>query len=450
MKSLYDMLKQMIKKVLVLLTIVFFFGFLSPVSAQEPAPTCDIVDSYAPMNPTVGQTVTFNLKPHTDAYTFVFKNDTTNKTQPDINITNDQNSFTYPVNDKKESHYEVQEFTYGLDGKPILCKSFSFTTKAADPRCNVNSDLVDNVPQCKSDAVDIAPVQSCGNGDNQNGFVCGDPNAAFCLQGFVKDSSNLRCERDKDATRCQPVCSGTHGKATSLEDIEFPGNSVWWCEDGSTEVENTMTGSCDVGFSPDSPNSKFYVGGNNFCQCRPTNPTNPNDPANAAGTCCKPGYTEDQCTTSHPAGTCCKLQGDKELLTEPKKAEYCSAPPNTSAAGQTCDPATGKADFYESGQISSIPEHHGVMTAIGCIPTNPNDLIGAVLKFAATAGGGISLLLMIFGALRVILSAGNPEAVKKGREQFIAAFMGLLFILFAVAIIQLLGVDILQIPGFKP
>ena len=110
----------------------------------------------------------------------------------------------------------------------------------------------------------------------------------------------------------------------------------------------------------------------------------------------------------------------------------------SSSAGISCDPGTGKAG---SG---------GVLTAIWCVPTEPTALIQAVLKMATMAGGGIALLLMIFGAFQMITSAGNPEGVKKGHEQMTSAVIGLLFIIFSTLLLKVIGVDILNIPGFSP
>lgn len=112
----------------------------------------------------------------------------------------------------------------------------------------------------------------------------------------------------------------------------------------------------------------------------------------------------------------------------------------TSASGISCDPKTG-----------DIPGVGGVSTAIGCIPTDPQEFVAGVLKFALAAGGGIALLLFIYGAFQMITSAGNAEGVKKGHEQMTSAIMGLLLIIFSVLLLQIIGVDILNLPDFiKP
>lgn len=107
------------------------------------------------------------------------------------------------------------------------------------------------------------------------------------------------------------------------------------------------------------------------------------------------------------------------------------------SAGVSCDPATGQ----KGGE-------GGILTAIGCFPTNPAGLMQAGVKIGVSAGGGIALLMMVFAAFRMITSAGNPETIKKGQEQFASAVIGLLFIIFSVLLLEIIGVDILNLPGF--
>lgn len=113
------------------------------------------------------------------------------------------------------------------------------------------------------------------------------------------------------------------------------------------------------------------------------------------------------------------------------------APKCSKSAGIPCD------YIAEDGSTKQ-----GIGSALGCIPTQPADLVRAVLRVALFAAGGIALLLMIFGSIQMISSAGNPETLKKGQEQFISAIMGLLFIIFASLLLQFIGYNILSVPGF--
>lgn len=88
-------------------------------------------------------------------------------------------------------------------------------------------------------------------------------------------------------------------------------------------------------------------------------------------------------------------------------------------------------------------------TALGCIPTGDiNEFAAWFLRWAIGIGGGIAFLLIIFGGFQIITSAGNPERIKAGKEQLTSAIFGLLFLVFSVFLLRLIGVDILRLPGF--
>lgn len=108
----------------------------------------------------------------------------------------------------------------------------------------------------------------------------------------------------------------------------------------------------------------------------------------------------------------------------------CTGDQCTSAGGQSCS-------------------NNGIKTSLGCISTQPKDLVALAVRFASGIGGVIALLLMISGAFKMITSAGDIEKLREGRSQFTAAAIGLLFIILAVTILQILGVDILNLPGFS-
>lgn len=95
------------------------------------------------------------------------------------------------------------------------------------------------------------------------------------------------------------------------------------------------------------------------------------------------------------------------------------------------------------------PNPGEVCTALGCIPTATTDFVAWVLRIAIGLGGGIAFLLMIFGAIKLLTSGGNPEGIKAGGETITSALMGLLFMIFSLFLLHLIGVEILKIPGFS-
>jgi hypothetical protein len=83
-------------------------------------------------------------------------------------------------------------------------------------------------------------------------------------------------------------------------------------------------------------------------------------------------------------------------------------------------------------------------TALGCISTEPSGFVSNVLTIAIGIAGGIAFLLIIFGAIRILTSTGDPEAVNQGREIITSAIVGLLFIIFSTFILRLIGLTIFK------
>ncbi|MDP2637983.1 MAG: hypothetical protein Q8P26_02900 [Candidatus Levybacteria bacterium] len=89
-----------------------------------------------------------------------------------------------------------------------------------------------------------------------------------------------------------------------------------------------------------------------------------------------------------------------------------------------------------------------VRTAIGLINTEPVAFIRSIFSIVLGLSGGIALILIIISGYRFMVSQGNPEVIKGAQQQLMGAIIGLLFIIFSFVILQVVGVDILKIPGF--
>lgn len=81
-------------------------------------------------------------------------------------------------------------------------------------------------------------------------------------------------------------------------------------------------------------------------------------------------------------------------------------------------------------------------TALGDIPTDITGFAGRVLSIAIGLAGGIALILMVFGSIRVLTSSGDQQRLSAGRDTIIAAIAGLLFLIFSVLILRALGIVI--------
>ena len=114
----------------------------------------------------------------------------------------------------------------------------------------------------------------------------------------------------------------------------------------------------------------------------------------------------------------------------------------------TCESLGTKTEIDSCNNCMGDTTDPGAWTAIGCIHTNPNDLLTQILKPAIGMAGGIAFLLILFGGLQIMTSAGNPEQLNAGRELISSAVTGLLLIIFSIFILQFIGVQIIGIPGF--
>ncbi len=130
--------------------------------------------------------------------------------------------------------------------------------------------------------------------------------------------------------------------------------------------------------------------------------------------------------------------------------------PPSGAGGVVKSPLTTGhviASASASGIACSIffggDRYQGIGTAIGCIPVEPVGLVRGTFAFILSIGGGIAFLIMIMGVFRILTSAGNPDQLKNGTEMLTNAIIGILLIVFSILILQIIGVGILNIPGFS-
>ncbi|HSX40228.1 MAG TPA: pilin, partial [Candidatus Saccharimonadales bacterium] len=87
-------------------------------------------------------------------------------------------------------------------------------------------------------------------------------------------------------------------------------------------------------------------------------------------------------------------------------------------------------------------------SAIGDIDTTPAGFIKAAFSLVLGLAGGIAVILIIIAGYQFMTSQGNPERIQAARERLISAIVGLVFIIFSVVILQVIGVDLLHLPGF--
>jgi len=178
------------------------------------------------------------------------------------------------------------------------------------------------------------------------------------------------------------------------------------CSGRSTSNCTQTNAPCELSQS-NTTDCAYNIIGNNTCE-----PVNSN---------CRPGYNA-VCTSCPAKGISC----------------VSNAPaPTISVYDPTCVAA----------EIPGYPgrDRTGIKTGLGCLPTDPQTFVNTVLPWAVGIGSGIAFFLGLYGALMIVISAGDPEKMQAGRELITSAVVGLLLIIFAVFLLDLIGVNILKL-----
>jgi hypothetical protein len=89
-------------------------------------------------------------------------------------------------------------------------------------------------------------------------------------------------------------------------------------------------------------------------------------------------------------------------------------------------------------------------TDIGCLSTD-DPLKFTSMVYGAGMGliGGVGLLFIIFGGYTILTSQGNPDRLNKGKNMIFYAVAGIILAVAGYTVYQIIGVDILKIPGFN-
>ncbi len=197
-------------------------------------------------------------------------------------------------------------------------------------------------------------------------------------------------------------------------------------------------GNCTEAGSPHpDTRSACCKSGDSTCTGRPT--CNP-QPAQGNPGC---AFCDSGTEYSWGTGLCKNLDG---TYSPPPKVENCPADQCNQGKGCKVEPTPTVQPLSLCGDINA---NGTCLTAIGPLPTSLSGLLTTVFSIILSIAGVAALGLIIASGYKLMVSQGNPEQVKGAREQLTAAIIGLLFIIFSLVILQVIGVNILNIPGFK-
>lgn len=108
---------------------------------------------------------------------------------------------------------------------------------------------------------------------------------------------------------------------------------------------------------------------------------------------------------------------------------------------------------FEDIVPTTVPGNY--YTGVGCVRTGGFTKSGsagavsqAILNVIFSVAGGIAFLYILFGAFQVATSQNNPERLNYGKRLIIGSIIGLIISLSAVFLVNIIGGQVLKIPGF--
>jgi hypothetical protein len=121
------------------------------------------------------------------------------------------------------------------------------------------------------------------------------------------------------------------------------------------------------------------------------------------------------------------------------------APLTVHAAFNPCNNLAGDAQ----GKCDScFQDGKGFWTALGCLQTDTSALIPDLIRILMGLAGFLLFIQIIIGASEIIFGGGEPAKVANAQKRITNSIIAILFIIFGVTILQVIGVQILHLPGF--
>ncbi len=150
------------------------------------------------------------------------------------------------------------------------------------------------------------------------------------------------------------------------------------------------------------------------------------------------------CSKSIPIQAICSEEDrkrDPDAVAKIKPFNICDQIPSGSKAHTDCVACSGE-------NLVGGTEVKAVWTAVGCIKNSPKNIILTTIKIGVMVAGGIALLMFFAASFVMATASGDAKRAEEAKEMFVSAVTGLIFIILSVSVLQFVGVQILQIPGF--
>lgn len=124
---------------------------------------------------------------------------------------------------------------------------------------------------------------------------------------------------------------------------------------------------------------------------------------------------------------------------------------NDSDGIKRCAPTQCKAAEDDTGtdDLIGLPKKRDeIKLGFITISTKPAEFAADILELGIGAGALLAVLFIIVGGFGVATSAGDPDKLQKAKSQITAAVSGLVFLLLAGLILNIIGELILGIDFF--
>lgn len=239
--------------------------------------------------------------------------------------------------------------------------------------------------------------------------------------------------------------------------ITCPGSPPWPCSNstrnGCFYRSNPYCGSqgqCLWGsYRDDCPNGQICSVKTSPATCIAAPPPNPDGTCVSPNVCTAPGIcraeggtlTAGTCSGNTPSNpiVCCSFSdgggGGLPPGSKPPKV------PNPNCYYKGCETEQSTSRGFGCNGFSCF-------TAFGNISTKPEGFVTSVFGIILSLVGVVSVLMIIISGYKLMVSQGNPEKLQGAKEQLTAAIVGLLFVIFSFFILQTIGVNLLNLPGF--
>ena len=94
-------------------------------------------------------------------------------------------------------------------------------------------------------------------------------------------------------------------------------------------------------------------------------------------------------------------------------------------------------------------DNNQIVTDFGNIPCSQTGFVSTIYGIGLGLIGVVALLFIIFGGYLILSSQGNPEQLNKGKSYILYSILGLILAVSGFAFYEIVGRNILKIPGFS-